>query len=177
MIRRGRGRAAAMKKMTDRGGAEGAEAEAGTAAAAGLLPPLPDPVRPMIEGVAEISAGGVAAAEVGAEMKEIGGDTGGTGTAIVIITDGRGGAAARVARSAIERGGEGIAIDATRGSDRGIEKGTTPLREEEMRPPPPHRPRRPSHWVPRRLASTFHPRGCAPCKRTSRIARAPNTSE
>lgn len=170
MTRRGRGRAAT-KMMTDRGGAEGAEAEAGIAAAAGL-PPLPDHVRPMIEGVAETSAGGVAAAaaEVGAEMREIGE----IGTAIVIITDGRGGAAARVARSAIERGGEGIAIDATRGSDRGIEKGAT-LREEEMRPPP-HRPR-PSHWVPRRLASTSRPRGCAPCRRTSRIDRAPNTSE
>lgn len=175
MTRRGRGRAAT-KMMTDRGGAEGAEAEAGIAAAAGL-PPLPDHVRPMIEGVAETSAGGVAAAaaEVGAEMREIGGDTGEIGTAIVIITDGRGGAAARVARSAIERGGEGIAIDATRGSDRGIEKGATTLREEEMRPSP-HRPR-PSHWVPRRLASTSRPRGCAPCKRTSRIDRAPNTSE
>src|SRR3989344_3752835 len=114
MTRRGRGRAAT-KMTTDRGGAEGAEAEAGIAAAAGL-PPLPDHVRPMIEGVAETSAGGVAAAaaEVGAEMRGIGGDTGEIGTTIV-ITDGRGGAAARVARSAIERGGEGIAIDATRG--------------------------------------------------------------
>lgn len=172
MTRRGRGRAAT-KMMTDRGGAEGAEAEAGIAAAAGL-PPLPDHVRPMIEGVAETSAGGVAAAaaEVGAEMREIGE----IGTAIVIITDGRGGAAARVARSAIERGGEGIAIDATRGSDRGREKGAAPLREEEMMRPRPHRPR-PSHWVPRRLASTSRPRGCAPCRRTSRIDRAPNTSE
>lgn len=172
MTRRGRGRAAT-KMTTDRGGAEGAEAEAGIAAAAGL-PPLPDHVRPMIEGVAETSAGGVAAAaaEVGAEMREIGE----IGTAIVIITDGRGGAAARVARSAIERGGEGIAIDATRGSDRGREKGAAPLREEEMMRPRPHRPR-PSHWVPRRLASTSRPRGCAPCRRTSRIDRAPNTSE
>lgn len=173
MTRRGRGRAATKMMKTDRGGVEGAEAEAGIAAAAGL-PPLPDHVRPMIEGAAETSAGGVAAAEVGAEMREIGGDTGEIGTAIV-ITDGRGGAAARVARSAIERGGEGIAIDATRGSDRGIEKGATTLREEEMRPSP-HRPR-PSHWVPLRLASTSRPRGCAPCKRTSRIDRAPNTSE
>lgn len=178
MTRRGRGRAAT-KMTTDRGGAEGAEAEAGVAAAAAAgLPPLPDHVRPMIEGVAETSAGGVAAAaaEVGAEMREIGGDTGEIGTAIVITTDGRGGAAARVARSAIEREGEGIAIDATRGSDRGREKGAAPLREEEMMRPRPHRPR-PSHWVPRRLASTSRPRGCAPCRRTSRIDRAPNTSE
>ena len=176
MIGRGRGGAAMKKTTTDRGEVEEAEVEAGAEAAAAHLP---DRVHLMIEGAAGTSEGGTAAAAAGAgagaEMKETGGIGGiETGTAIV-ITDGRGGAAARVARSAIEQGGGGIAIDAMRGNgrERGTGRGAALARKSPHRTP---RPLPPSHWAPRHRASTSPLRGCAPCRRTSKIGRAPSTS-
>jgi hypothetical protein len=98
------------------------------------------------------------------------------------IIDGRGGAAARVARSAIERGGEGIAIDATRGSSvrRGRGRGAALVaahhqHRHQHRPPPLQmRPR--SRRAPRHRACTSRRRGCAPCRGRSRTGRAPSTS-